>query len=157
MGGNHIILVIGAVVLTATLIVNSTKQINSSSERTAEAGKITTAISIGQKFIKEISSKSFDENCIASIPTDSTGFSNLLKSDGNEVYNTFDDVDDFNNYQTTVNNDMGAYNLKVGVSYVRSINLEYKSTIPTRTKKISVYVSSISLIDTVKLYYYTAY
>lgn len=157
MGGNHIILIIASIVLTAVLVVNSTKQISSSSERTAEAGNITTAVSLGQKLIKEISSKSFDENCITGIPSDSNGFSSLLKPDGNEVYNTFDDIDDFNNYQTNTITDLGTFNLRTSVDYVLSTNLNYKSLSKTRTKRICVKVSSQTLIDTLKLYYYSAY
>jgi hypothetical protein len=158
MSGNHIIITIAAMVLSAVLIINSTKQITSSTDRTIESSKITTAVSLGQKLIKQISSKSFDENCISGTPSDSTGFSNLLKADANETcINNYDDVDDFNNYQNSITNNLGTFNLNVAVFYVNSNNLDHKSYSPTRTKRINVCVSSSALIDTVKLFCYSAY
>ena len=158
MSGNHTILIIAAMVLTSILMINSTKHMSESTDRTYEASAILTAVSLGEEYIKEIASKNFDENCIDVEPEDSTGFSSTIGHEPSEQYSTFDDIDDYDGYTKIISNDyIGTYSLTSIVEYVNSNNLDQKSYSRTRTKRITVLVSSDNLLDTLKLNYYSAY
>ena len=156
--GNNTFLTIATMVLFSILIFNTMKHILYSTDRTIEANNIYTAVSLGQEMIKEISSKSFDESCVSGNPEDSTEFTLTLKAENGEAISDYDDVDDYNGFSKHINTDYaGSYDVSTEVNYVLSNNPKQKSFSRTRVKRITVWVHSTTLIDTIKLNYYSSY
>jgi hypothetical protein len=77
---------------------------------------------------------------------------------GEHKHTEFDDIDDYNNYSTTVSLDrMGDFDINVNVFYVAKLNPQVKSSIPTYTKKIELSIINYSLLDTLKYHHIVSY
>ena len=156
--GKETLITLAAIVLFGLLIYNTLNNVLISTDRTIDANYILTGTSLGQSIIKEISSKSFDENCISATPEDSIEFSLPLKAEYGETYSDYDDIDDYNGFTKIVSTEnTGNYEIKTSIDYVRSNNPSQISVSNTRTKRISVKDYSEMIIDTLKLYYYSSY
>lgn len=165
MGGNHTILTIAAILLFSIIALNTSRNIMYSSERSLQAEYISSAVSLGQKLIKVISSKSFDQSCVAGEPEAESDFSLSLGAEyGEDSLANYNDVDDFNGFSISVNNDYtGTYILESTIDYVSVANPTQISANRTRLKRITVRVfpdiieTATFTKDTVLLYYYSSY
>ncbi len=155
------LLVIGGLVLFSVLVLNINNTITSSQEQTNNAEFLAVATEVGQNLLNKISSKAFDQNTISN-PKYSPSLltpANSLGYESGETPATYNDVDDYNNYQEidTVPR-AGVFNLKVFVNYVDTTNLN--TVLPSsvsRIKRIKVDVANKFMKDTVRLYYYKSY
>jgi len=119
------------------------------------------AFSIAQSMIQEIEANSFDENTVSAAVTTTSGLSTTLGPESGEVYPNFDDIDDYNNYTRKDSTLPSAvFNVKCKVDYVTSAAPDVATSTPTWNKRISVYVTSPSMMisagnvtkaDTVKI------
>ena len=143
---NQILIVVMAITLLGVLLL-PTARISLSRQQvliSSEAG--STATAIGQELLEEISVRKFDENKCGR--TDSTNnandFSATLGVDAGENASdprTFDDVDDFNGYTTTVSSPrLGSFLDTVKVYYVTDTTPDAVSGSQTFFKRIDVRV-----------------
>lgn len=153
-------LTIGALILLSLLVLNVNRSIITNEDIEINSEAVTTAASVGQSFMNEILSKRFDEgtknnpvmNFLYMTAPDS------LHPEPGEVYSSYDDVDDFNNYskfETTPR--IGVYSLKANVNYVDDVNVNTSANVKTRTKMVKVSVYNNILKDTLKIYSYRCY
>jgi hypothetical protein len=111
--------------------------------------------------IQEIEANSFDQNTVSAAVATTSGLSTTLGPESGETFATYNDIDDYNNY-TRVDSTLpsAVFNVKCKVDYVTSAAPDVATSTPTWNKRISVYVTSPSMMisagnvtkaDTVKI------
>ncbi len=135
MNSGHMLLTIASVILLSNLILNVHKANTDRMIATYTSESVIDASGLAQSIIDMIQSKAFDENTIKAEvwQTDSlTAAIKLGPESGEYKHTEFDDIDDYNNYSTTVSLDrMGDFDINVNVFYVSNLNPQVKSSIPT--------------------------
>ncbi len=144
---------IGAMMLLSILVlrVNNTFQNTSSVLLDSKLGLLATSIATSQ--IEEISRLSFDESTVSNAVSSTSSLTppGSLGPETGEVYPNFDDIDDFNGYTKTDSSMTAIFNISCSVQYVSSTSPDVVSSSPTWNKKISIFVSSPSMRDTIKM------
>ncbi len=155
------LLTIAGVILLSNLILNVHKANTNRMLTNYTSESVINASGLAQSIIDMIQSKAFDENTIdaAVWQLDSlTAAINLGPESGENMHTEFDDIDDYNNYSTTVSLDrMGDFDINVNVFYVNTLNPQIKSSITTYSKKIELSIINYSLLDTLKYYHIISY
>jgi hypothetical protein len=145
------LLAIGAMVLLSILVLSTNNTIFSTGTSLNESKFDLLATSIGTSIIEEASNKSFDENTIDTTASKTSDLSIKLGPEG-ETRHYFDDFDDYNGCTGSDSTMPSAvFNYRCKVEYVVSGNPEKISASRTWDKKLTVYVTSKSMQDTVKL------
>jgi len=161
MNSGHMFLTIAGVILLSNLILNVHKANTNRMLTNYTSESVINASGLAQSIIDMIQSKAFDENTIdaAVWQLDSlTAAINLGPESGENMHTEFDDIDDYNNYSTTVSLDrMGDFDINVNVFYVNTLNPQIKSSITTYSKKIELSIINYSLLDTLKYYHIISY
>lgn len=157
MGGYQTFLVLGAIVLLSLLALTVHRTILSSSDSIYDAEAIIEANNTAQQIVNEIITKEFDEAVANGTATDESSFSSTLGPETGETFNSYDDIDDFNGSQTSVQQVSGVFQTQVTINYVAANTPDNVTASRTRTKRILVSVFSTTLPDTVKMYYYSSY
>jgi hypothetical protein len=146
-------LVIGGMVLLSVLVMNfyqiTSVQIDTRSYNEA----IITGTAIGQSLFEEISTKAFDENTISKMIGSVDSLSAVLGPDfGENNRALFDDVDDYNNYQSSDSlAGLGKFNYKIRVHYVQRLNPDVISNVRTFAKRVDVSITNRYISDTLRL------
>lgn len=160
MGGIQTYLAIGAIILFALLILNVNNVVLSNQNTQVKHEAVTTAASVAQAMTDEVTAKSFDKSTIKNTILDFNTLSapDSLGPEPGEVYPTFNDVDDYDNFtKNDTTPRVGVCNVKVKVYYVDDDNSANIANMKTRTKLISVFVYNPALDDTFRLYRYKSY
>ena len=161
MNSGHMLLTIAGVILLSNLILNVHKANTNRMLTNYTSESVIDASGLAQSIIDMIQSKAFDENTIdaAVWQLDSlTAAINLGPESGENKHTDFDDIDDYNNYSTTVSLDrMGDFDINVNVFYVSTLNPQIKSSTPTYSKKIELSIINYSLLDTLKYHHIISY
>jgi len=161
MNSGHMLLTIGGVILLSNLILNVHKANTERMIVTYTSESVIDASGLAQSIIDMIQSKAFDENTTEAAvwQLDSlTAAINLGPESGEYKHTEFDDIDDYNNYSTTISLDrMGDFDINVKVFYVSISNPQTKSSITTYSKKIELSIINYSLLDTLKYYHIVSY
>lgn len=145
------LLAIGAIILLSILVLGTNNTIISTGNSLNESKFDILATSIGTSIIEEASNKAFDENTIDTTAEKKGDLSSTLGPEG-ETRHNFDDFDDYNGYagaDSTMPSAIFDYHCKV--EYVLSGKPENISGSQTWNKKLTVYITSKSMTDTVKL------
>ncbi|MCB0731321.1 MAG: hypothetical protein KDC88_09830 [Ignavibacteriae bacterium] len=150
MNSGQSFLSLGAMTLVALIIL----QVNTGFVMTSSTlldNKLTIlAVSLASSVIEEASGKSFDANTIADAVSNTTDltYPGSLGPNSSESYPNFNDFDDFNNLEfTSTALSSAEFNIRTKVCYVQTNNPDIVSSIPTWHKKITVYVTSNSLVN----------
>jgi hypothetical protein len=155
------LLTVAAVFLLANLILDVHKANTTRMLATYTSESVIDASGLGQSILDMIQSKAFDEQTVNKPvrKTDSLTILNTLGPDAGEYTHTdFDDIDDYDNFNTTVTlGRMGDFNINVDVYYVNTINPQIKSSTPTFSKKIDLSIINYSLLDTLKYQHIISY
>jgi len=161
MNSGHMLLTIGGVILLSNLILNVHKANTERMIATYTSESVINASSLAQSIIDMIQSKAFDEHTTeaAILQVDSlTAAINLGPESGENMHTEFDDIDDYNNYSTTVSLDrMGDFDISVNVFYVTTLNPQVKSSTATYSKEIELSIINYSLLDTLKYHHIVSY
>ena len=161
MNSGHMLLTIAGIFLLSNLILNVHRANTERMIATYTSESVIDASGLAQSIIDEIQTKAFDENTItkAISKTDLLTSVNDLGPETGEVKNTdFDDIDDYNNYNTKITLDrMGDFDVKVQISYVSTLNPNVISSNSTFSKRIEVLVTNYSLMDTLKFNHIISY
>lgn len=141
---------LGAMSLVAIIVLNVNTGFVMTNAALLENKLNILAISLGSSVIEEASGLAFDANTVnnsASLVSNLT-YPGSLGSSSLESYPNFNDFDDFNGLNfTTIMSSSAEFNVESKVEYVNPNNPDIKSSIPTWHKKITVYVTSKSLIN----------
>ncbi len=144
-------LAIGAMVLLSVLVLSVNNTIFNTGNSLNESKFDILATSIGTSIIEEASNKAFDENTVDTSVTKTTELTNKLGPEG-ETHHNFDDFDDYNGYQGSDSTMPSAiFDYHCVVDYVVSGNPEKISGPRTWHKKLTVFITSKSMADTIKL------
>lgn len=157
MGGYQTLLVLGSIVLLSLLALTVHRTVLSSSDSIYDAESIIEANNAAQQIVSDIITKDFDEAVVNGSATDESSFSVSLGPEAGETLSTYDDVDDYNNSLTSVQQPSEVFQTSVKVNYVSPGTPDNISAARTRIKRILVNVYSNALPDTVKMYYYSSY
>ena len=161
MNSGHMLLAIAGVILLSNLILNVHKANTGRMLATYTSESVIDASGLAQSIIDMIQSKAFDENTTtdAAWGLDQLTTVNTLGPEAGEYKHTgFDDIDDYNNYSTTVSLDrMGDFDINVNVYYVGTLNPQIKSSTSTYSKKIELSIINYNLLDTLKYYHIVSY
>lgn len=111
-----------------------------------------TGTSLGTSMLEKASNLAYDEKSVDAAISSTSGFtsaSSLGRESGETNENTFDDIDDYNNYTSTDTLSSSAtFRTKGKVEYVSVIsNVITVSSSPTYAKRLTVEVTSDYLID----------
>ena len=146
--------------LLSVLVLRVNRTILSSGTVVSSSKLGLTATSLAMSYMDEIKSKAFDEYTVGKAASDSTKFTsaNNLGPETSETYSTkFDDIDDYNGFDTTIavqvdtNFKPDTFEICCSVVYVSTSNPNIISGTQTWSKKISVYVTNDLMTDTVKV------
>jgi len=159
MNTGQTILTMGALVLFSTLMVTMNTSYQTSGELVVQSELGITASSLATSLIEEATSRAFDkatDTAIATTLSCLTPPSNLGPE--NEVYPRFNDFDDYNNLTITQNVEKcGVFTLTSKIIYVDFTTPDVPAVFPTWHKKISVRVTSPSMLDTIAMEYVFSY
>lgn len=148
-------LAMGALVIFSFISLNFNGIVNENLASQIENKVFLTAFSLADDLIEEIKQKAFDEQTVVfrSINTNQLTPPNLLgKDSGENVLNTFDDIDDYHLYSKEVSLPHAEnYTILVNVSYVQANNQDLTSNVQTFYKRVNVTVSSPFMRDNVVL------
>jgi hypothetical protein len=154
MNTGQMMLTMGAMIMLSILIlrVNNNQLRSQDTMQNSKYGLL--AISVASSVIEDANKKAFDEATVNNSVTSTASLTTVanLGPESGETYDTFDDIDDYNNYTKTDSSMPSAvFNIKCTVCYVSASTPDITSATPTWNKKITVYVTSKSIRDTVKL------
>ncbi len=161
MNSGHMLLTIAGVFLLSNLILNVHKANTNRMLANYTSESVIDASGLAQSIIDMIQSKAFDENTVNGPvwhPDSLTSVINLGTESGEYKHTDFDDIDDYNNYSTTISLErMGDFDINVNVFYVSTLNPQIKSSTPTYSKKIELSIINYSLLDTLKYHHIVSY
>ena len=130
MNSGRMLLTIAGVFLLSNLILNVHKANTNRMLATYTSESVIDASGLAQSIIDMIQSKAFDENTTNEpvwIPDSLTTAIKLGPESGEYKHTEFDDIDDYNNFNTTVTLDrMGDFDINVNVFYVTTLNPHIK-------------------------------
>ena len=159
MNTGQSLLSLGAMTLVALIILQVNTGFVMTSSTLLDNKLNILAISLASSIIEEASGKAFDAKTVvdaASATTDLT-YPGLLGPGAGETYPNFNDFDDYNGF-TTINNNLAAeFTINSRVDYINSNNPDKNVSVPTWHKKITVFVTSPSMLnmngsqDTIKM------
>ena len=157
MNTSQMMITIGALFLLSLVILRVTRGFLNTDEVLLDNKLGVLAVSVASSLLEEASGKAFDENTDSATVSSLSGLSTTLGPDG-EVYPHFNDIDDYNGFKKIDNSIPAARFVdSVSVVYVSDANLNVPSASKTWNKKITVFVSSPSLLradgkpDTIKM------
>jgi hypothetical protein len=135
------ILTIGALVIlglfTLSLNANQTRE----TYQMYQSQQLGEALLVAQRFIEEAEQMYFDNNFTSTTPD---YFCSTLGPESGETYSTFDDVDDFNNYQVNITTGSIPFKIKTTVTYADGNNNYAPTTSRTYFKIMTIEVSAVS-------------
>jgi hypothetical protein len=141
---------LGGMLLVSLIILQVNTGFVSTSSSLLENKLNILAISLGSSIIEEASGKAFDANTISDAVSSTSDLTpaNNLGPNVTETYPDFNDFDDFNGLNIT-NSSMSSaeFNIRSEVSYVNANDPDDAVSIATWNKKITVYVTSKSLVN----------
>ncbi len=146
-------LAVGAMALLAIIVLRVNNSFLTTNGIMMESKFGVLATSLAQSVIEEATNKAYDEQSIGNPITSAADFTPVSDlGEDDEDYAEYDDFDDYNGYQRDIDNLPSAkYHIYCTVSYLNPANPGVPSVNQQWSKKITVYVTSESSPDTVKL------
>ncbi len=161
MGSGQMLLTGAALVLLMTVLLSFYRSSDSTQKAIVETKEGITAVAIANSVIEDAQGQAFDEHTLAAADTALTQLTApaSLGLDAGESYpSNVDDFDDYNNLHYTVVDSMGGtYTIDCKVVYVTSSSPDVTSGSATWNKKLTVFVSSPQMVDTVQAQFIMSY
>ncbi|MFA7288015.1 MAG: hypothetical protein WC055_03955 [Melioribacteraceae bacterium] len=157
MNTGQMMITIAAMMLLTVVILRVNTNFFNTSNVMYETKFGVMAVSLGTSIIEEASSKAFDA---ATVDMSLGNVNNLtnpnsLGKETGESYPDFDDFDDYNGYTKNTSSDptfqSAVFNASCVVKYVDPSNLNSFVTSRRWHKKITVTITSPSMVDTVRM------
>ncbi len=160
MTGTQIFLTIGAIMLFGLLVLNVNRTIMGSEEQKLYSEYFIAASSVAQSLIYEIKERKFDKTVSGEPDVEVASLTpkNQFGSQQAQSASTFTAIEEYHNYTRVVETPRaGNFTATVKVDYVSDNNFKQVSNNQSRTKRITVYVTSPFLVDTLSLQMYKSY
>ncbi|MCF8242628.1 MAG: hypothetical protein K9J16_14715 [Melioribacteraceae bacterium] len=155
MGSVQQMLILGGLILLSYLSLTYYNSRANQSEVVLFNENIISSTSVAQSMLEEIQSKAFDENTVSSgcnSPDELTSNISLGSDPDEEDPTSFDDIDDYDNFQKTFSlTRLGDYTVESHVYYINTMFPEVTSESPTFSKRIDVYVWNPFFGDTLTI------
>lgn len=146
MGGySEVLQTIGAMVIFSMILMSANGMITRNTLMQVEGELEQEVVAVAQDIIEEGHTKEFDEQSQGAappvnIPSDFTEPSNL-GPDSEGSRQDFDDFDDYNGWENTIETSHGQFNIRVEVFYVDPNTFE-KTNYETTFKKMQVFITN---------------
>ena len=151
MGTGQMLLSVGAMVLLSTTLLNYNQSNVDSNLTLLESKYSLLAISLANSLIEEATGKPFDSATTSGAVSSTSQLSTIGKS-ANESYPDFDDFDDYDDLEITETSLPAAeFNIRCKVDYVNPTNPNVPAGGKTWHKKITIFISSHALSNTVEM------
>ena len=143
----QMLLIVGAMMLLATVTVSVNNIVLDHMQRTYEAQAVISSTTFAQAMMQEVGLKFFDEKIVGRSPSlpitpDTMTAVASIGKDAGETYPNFDDVDDYKNFKkTVVDPRLRNFQVSVNVWYVNPASPNDTSSVRTFYKKVAVTVS----------------
>ena len=161
MGSGQMLLTGAALVLLMTVLLSFYRSSDSTQKAIVETKMGITAVALASSVIEDAQGQAFDENTLAAADTSVSQLtipSKLGMETGESYPSNIDDFDDYNKLTYTVVDSMGGtYTVNCKVVYINSSNPDVTSAAATWHKKLTVYVSSPQMLDTVQAQFIMSY
>jgi hypothetical protein len=152
MNTGQIMLTVGAMAILSMTTLRVNRNFVDSGVSLDETKFAVLAVSLASSTLEEANSKSFDEKTTEDAVTGETYLSTIGKDNGETNPDNFDDCDDYDNYRDSVLNIPSAkFYIKCTVNYVSPATPDINSTAKTYHKRITIFVTSPSMSDTIKM------
>jgi hypothetical protein len=151
MGTGQMLLSVGAMVLLSTTLLNYNQSSANSNLTLMESKYSLLAISLANSLIEEATGKPFDAKTVSS-SISSTNQLSSIGLDSHETFPNFDDFDDYDDLEITERTLPAAeFNIRCKVDYINPANPNVPAGGRTWHKKITVFISSHALSNTVEM------
>jgi len=161
MNTGQSLLSIAGIMLLSLLSLNVNKSIIQKMVAINSNEVLIGASSVAQSVLEEIQLKAFDENTIHKYIKNDSYFcepEHLGPEYGEFSHTQFDDIDDYNNYSTSIELEhLGKFDVTVKVHYKINMHTEQMSSKQTFIKEITVEVDNFNLPNPVKFYQIIGY
>ncbi len=158
MNTSQMLITLGALVLLSLVILRVNRSFLTTDSVLLDSKIGVLAVSIATSVLEEANGKAFDENTDTTSIDDVNLLSATLGPEAGETYPNFDDFDDYNGLtKIDSTNPIATFTVNCEVSYVQPSNLDANATNKTWHKKLTVYVTSPSMLghddkqDTLKM------
>jgi len=151
MNTGQMMITLAAIILLSLVILRVTTNFLTTDDVLMESKFGVLGISLATSIMEEATGKSFDENSDSGSILALTDLSEI-GPDAGEVYPFFDDFDDYNGL-VKIDSSMPSaiYKIICNVSFVSPNNLDGYSLTKTWHKKLQVFITSESSVDTIKM------
>jgi len=159
MGGVQMLLTLGSMLIFALTSIGFNRAYLQTTTVETENKVYLTAFSLADDMLEEIKARSFDEKTIKFTTANLASLTSAAVlgpelGENSSDSKTFDDIDDFNNYQRLISAPHAEdYNVACKVQYVSSSNPDNVISTQSFYKKVTVTVSSPFLRNSVDLTY----
>ncbi|HOJ03415.1 MAG TPA: hypothetical protein PK916_05380 [Bacteroidota bacterium] len=157
MSGVQMMLVLGAMILLSMVVLTINRAKLFSEQQISQSEYTIAATSVGQGLLNEISSKSFDAATVSKPDAEVSTFTapGSLGRNSSEIYPNFNDVDDYHRFSRTYSTPRaGDFNVTASVHYINTSQPNTPVNYRTRTKRVTVVVSSPFMEQPVTLFHY---
>ena len=143
----QVILVLGAFTLLIFMTMTVNQAISNRMDDNYQAVAVISATSLAQSMINQVCQKAFDDSALIYPADDETQLTPVgtLGPDVGEVYATYDDIDDFDDYVRKDTSANGMFTTSVSVVYLNPTNLNSTSAVRTFYKKVTATVTAQEL------------
>lgn len=147
MNTGQMMLTLGALALLSLVVLRVNNGFFNTSSVLIDSKLGVLATSVATSIIEEATGKAFDHKTDSTSVNNLTDLSSTLGPESGESYADYNDIDDYNGFKK-IDNTMPAaeFHVSCEVNYVKDTNLDGKSSSRTWHKKITVHVSSPSMI-----------
>ncbi len=158
MNTSQMLITLGALILLSLVILRVNRGFLTTDSVLLDSKIDVLAVSVATSILEEANGKAFDEITDSTSINDVNLLSSVLGPESGEVYPFFDDFDDYNGFvKIDSTNPIAKFKVICKVNYVNPTNLDDTTTSKTWHKKLTVYVTSPSMLghdhkqDTLKM------
>lgn len=147
MNTSQMMITLGAMVLLSLVLLRVYNGFFNTTSTLLDSKLGVVATSVATSIIEEATGKAFDQKTDSTSVSNLTDLSSTLGPEPGETYPDFNDIDDYNGFHKIDNTIPAAvFEINCEVDYVNDTNLDGKSSIRTWHKKITVHVTSESML-----------
>jgi MSHA pilin protein MshD len=147
MGTGQMMITMGALMLLALVVLRVNNGFFNTTSVLLDSKLGVLATSVATSVIEEATGKAFDHKTDSTSVNSLSNLTSSLGPESGETHSNFNDVDDYDGY-SAIDTTMPAAEFSVDcvVDYVKDTNLDGKTSSRTWHKKITVFVSSPSML-----------
>jgi MSHA pilin protein MshD len=147
MNTGQMMLTLGALMILALIVLRVNNGFLTTNSTLLDSKLGVLATSVATSVIEEATGKAFDHNSDSTSISDLTKLTSTMGPETGETYPDFNDFDDYDGFHKVDNSMPSAeFHIDCVVNYISDTNLDGKSSSRTWHKKLTVFVSSPSML-----------